>query len=79
MAFPQSSVGRFSLPLKPSGVTTLSSGSSGTVTPGDYWLYGTGSPEGVKNGDFVNQPYLDRATGSQYYFNGTPGNNTGWV
>lgn len=52
-------------------------GSSGNCE--NCFLHGSGSPEGVVTGDFINQPYMDEDDGSLYVFNGTPGQTTGWV
>lgn len=79
MAFPQASVGRFGNPVYSAQFLNGSGGTGGTITPGDYWLSGSGSPEGVKTGDFLGQSYLDVTTGEVYHFNGVLGANVGWV
>lgn len=38
-----------------------------------------GTPEGSRTGYWLNDLCLDTETGKEYAFNGTPGENTGWV
>ncbi len=39
---------------------------------------GAGTPEGSWYGFWPGDQYMDTETGTQYGFNGTPGENTGW-
>lgn len=56
-----------------------SGGGGGVADCEDCFPHGSGSPEGVRTGDFIGQQYLDEDNDARYVFNGTPGANTGWV